>query len=176
MFRGCRLLSAPAGQDFPDYINNHVEMEPLLLKALDNTSWIIIMYHAIGIPEGWGYYPLEEFILDINTLAEHDFWGGNMDMVACYIQERNNFSIDTDEIEAGGNFVTYKIVFNDGLDNTIYNQPLTLDFTFSAELQIKRVHIEPAINSETDFEVINNKLRLHVIPDEKIHYITIYSI
>ena len=169
------LPSIVMGQNYDYYIYDHSELEPLLATALEKTAWIILMYHAIGFPEGWGYYPREEFMKDIDMIAEQDFWSGNMDLVACYIQERSNFYLDIDEVPFSKNKYAYKVRFCDGLDNTIYDQPMTLEFTFDASVDIRTMHIEPAVNDSTDFQVVENKLRLNIIPDEQKYYVTLHK-
>ena len=169
------LPSVVMGQTYDYYIQNHSQLEPLLTTTLEKTAWIILMYHAIGFPDGWGYYPREEFMKDIDTIAEQDFWSGNMDRVACYVQERANFYLDIDEVPFSKNTYAYKVRFCDGLDNKIFNQPLTLDFSFDSAANIQTMHIEPAVNGSTDFQVVDNKLRLNIIPGEQKYYLTLHK-
>jgi hypothetical protein len=55
----------------------------------------------------------------------------------------------------------------DGLDNAVFDQPLTLDFTFQAELQVERVLFDPPIAGTSSYEVIDDRLRLYMVPDEQ---------
>ncbi|MCE5252555.1 polysaccharide deacetylase family protein [bacterium] len=167
------LPSLVVGQNYSYYVQNHDEMGPLLMTCLDKKAWLIIMYHALGFPDSWGYYPREEFIKDIDLIAASDFWSGNTDMVACYIQERNAFYVDIDDVDVSKSILTYKVKFCDGLDNGIYDQPLTLELTFDHGVQAETVHIEPAIEGVTDFTVADNKIRIDVLPNEKPYFISI---
>ena len=169
------LPTIPMGQEDPEYINNHNEMEPLLHTALEKKAWVIIMYHAIGFPDDWGYYPINEFIKDLDQIETHDFWGGNMDMTACYIKERNLFQLEVTTITAKEGLWEYDIIFRDGLDNSVYNQPLTLEFTFESTALVQKMQMEPPVNSQSEFTVNDNKLRLNVIPDEKKYRVKLYK-
>ncbi|MFC1693697.1 hypothetical protein ACFL1R_09350 [Candidatus Latescibacterota bacterium] len=162
-------------KNYPDYFRNHEEIAPILDNALEKTAWIIITYHSIDFPEGWGYYPLVEFIKDIDHIATNDFWCYNMDMIACYIKERNKFRFNVSEIKTTKDSWEYEIIFQDDLNNSIYNQPLTLEFTFDSTQTIKNIQIEPPINDTTDFTVIDNILCLNVIPDERKYIMKIYK-
>jgi len=53
------------------------------------------------------------------------------------------------------------------LDNAVFDQPLTLDFTFQAELQVERVLFDPPIAGTSSYEVIDDRLRLYMVPDEQ---------
>ena len=167
------MPSLVAGQNYKEYVQDHDEMAPLLMKDLEKKAWLILMYHSLGFPEGWGYYPREEFIKDIDLIAANDFWSGNTDNVACYIQERNAFFVDIDETKFGKGMFTYRVRFCDGLNNAIYDQPLTLELTFDPLANVDTMHIEPAAEGSTDFSVVDNKLRLDIIPDEQKYFITL---
>ncbi|MFC1573986.1 hypothetical protein ACFL30_02265 [Candidatus Latescibacterota bacterium] len=157
----------PVGQDEPGYIGSHSDMEPLVQAALEKNAWIIIMYHSIGFTEGWGYYPMDEFLKDIDFIEAHDVWGGNMDAVACYIRENNNFQETVTFLAASDDSIEYEILFHDGLDNAVYNQPLTIEFTFDPEVTINNILVSPTINGQTRYPVKSGKVQLNVVPDEQ---------
>lgn len=169
------LPSIQAGQDEPIYINDHSEMEPLLSGALDKKAWVILLYHAIGFPGEYCYYPINEYLKDTDQIASHDFWCGNMDMVACYIKERNRFSIDIIAISSTKESFVYDVIFRDGLDNSIYDQPLSLEITFETDVPVQKVQFEPLIVSQSELLVENNRLKLNVVPDEKKYRMWIFK-
>src|SRR5262249_38283843 len=43
-------------------INDTAALTPYLDQALQRTAWLIVTYHSINKPEGYGYYPLEGFV------------------------------------------------------------------------------------------------------------------
>lgn len=169
------LPAIPVAHEYQKYVQNHQKLVPLLNTAIDSSAWVIIMYHSIGIDIGWGYYPFEDFLQDLDLIAAGDFWCANFDMAAAYVQERNNFRFENyPEASEFGNW-KYYIIFRDNLDNEIYNQPLTLEFNFNTNLHIKKMLINPAVESKTEFQAKDNKIRLNIIPDEKRYLITIQN-
>jgi peptidoglycan/xylan/chitin deacetylase (PgdA/CDA1 family) len=156
-----------------NYVNTHAELVPILADALERRAWVILMYHAIGIPEGWGYYPLEDFRQDLDAIAGADFWSANMDMAAAYIKERNALALDLRSAKKKKGWRHYDLVFRDGLDNEVYDQPLTLEFRFAPELSIDRLQIDPPLEGGADFAVTGDQLRLHVLPDEQVYSLRI---
>ena len=161
------LPSIQAGQTSPDYIQDHSEMEPFLKTALDRGAWVILLYHAIGFPDDYCYYPINEFLKDMDYIAGNDFWGGNMDMTACYIRERNQFYTEVTPVAMTDSWFEYDVVFGDGLDNATYDQPLTLEFTFDPSETITGMEIDPAVESGTEFTLEDNILRLNIVPNEQ---------
>ena len=150
-------------------IADHAELTPFLEKALEKGAWIIMMYHGIGIPELWGYYPIEEFAKDLDMMKANDFWNGNMDSIVLYIQERNRFRIDLLGMEITAGLQHYDLAFSDGLDNVFYDQPLTLNFTFAPEEIVRTVRFEPPLGELGELEVSAAGLQfsVNVAPDER---------
>ena len=150
-------------------------MRPMLETTLKKSAWLIGLYHALGYPGGYSYYPYDEFLKDLDYLEENDFWCSNMDVIACYIKERNNFQMDVKLISSGNN-LKYDVAFNDNLNNAIYNTPLTIEFTFDASIGIKKVKFEPEIDQEKDiYSVTDNKLQINVIPDGQKYTMTLFN-
>lgn len=167
------LPSIPVALEYDNYIQNHDEMAPILSAAIDSSAWVIIMYHAIGIPEGWGYYPYEEFLRDLDQIAAEDFWCANFDNVAQYIQEKNNLSVEKYCYSSKFGNWKYYITFRDNLDSDIYTQPLTIEFIFSPKINVKKFYIDPPIESKTEYDVTENMIRLNIVPDEVRYRINI---
>jgi hypothetical protein len=159
------LPTVPAGQDIDEYIHNHAGMGAVFEEALEKTSWIIIMYHAIGFHDDWGYYPLEDYLDDIRFLNSRDFWGGNMEFVACYIKERNQFSWKAEPVSASGDTLIYDIVFDDSLDDKVYCQPLTLEIAFPDSIGIGKVLIGHPDSAATSAKASGKRFRFDCVPD-----------
>lgn len=163
------IMGTKDGTDIP----HHDALMPVLQGALDAEAWVILTYHAIGNPEGWGYYPMEEFERDLDYIAANDYWSGNLDAVTAYIQERNALDIQVVRYFGVGTPRQFELTIGDGLDNTLYDEPLTFDLSFNPELQVQRVHFDPAIGAVSSFEVTADRLRLELVPDERRYALVI---
>jgi len=159
--------------EYENYIQTHEEMAPILSTALDSSAWVIIMYHNIGIPGGWGYYQSGDFQRDLDQIAAEDFWCANFDMAAAYIQEKNHFQFEYYPINSKFGNWKYNFVFRDNLDNEVFDQPLSFEFLFNPELNIKTMEIDPPINSTKQFQVRDHKLLIDLIPDDRVYKISI---
>ncbi len=167
------LPSAVMGQEYPEYFNTHAEIEPIMRNALDKTAWVILMYHSIGVPEGYSCYPMEDFFRDAEFISTNDFWCANMDDAACYIRERSTFRLDTIALGEENSAFVYEMFFYDGLDNAMYDHPLTVDLTFDCPLPVTSMEVDPPILGRTRFDVKDNTLRINVLPDEKRYRATL---
>jgi hypothetical protein len=84
------LRSAVMGNASYLYVDRHDKLVPILDRTVDVGGWLILMYHAIGIPEGWSYYPLADFEQDLEAILERGLWSANMADAASYVKERAN--------------------------------------------------------------------------------------
>lgn len=169
------LPSVPiASNERSDYVRTHEEVVEIIDKSLNNNSWIILMYHGVGLPNLWGYYPFDEYISDLDYIVDKDFWKGNFDDVTIYIQERNAFSINYSKISQSEKESKYSITFQDGLDNTIYNHPLTVELVFNEETKVKEVCFSPAIDLCEVYQAVENTITMDVIPDERTYTMEIH--
>ncbi len=151
----------------PHYIHNHAELEPILDKTKEKGAWVILMYHSINYPDGWGYYPLEEWRKDLDQMVELDFWSGNMDNIGLYIMERNSFESTYEKLWETEKSTAFEMRFMDHyLDNKVYNQPLSLEISLNMDKQFKYALVEPAISGTDTLWIENNILNLDVVPDE----------
>jgi hypothetical protein len=153
--------------DINSYVNTHDEFMPILVRALDETAWIILTYHSIGFDDGWGFYPFEEFHRDLDAIASADFWCASMDNISCYIKERNALEIKTEYIGSTASEFVCDIIFSDKLSDRVYDQPLTINFTFTAPKDIASVRFEPSLNGQKTYVVTGNRLSLDVLPDDR---------
>ncbi|MCD6308714.1 MAG: polysaccharide deacetylase family protein, partial [Candidatus Latescibacteria bacterium] len=117
-------------KEYEGYVNNHDMLSKVLDINLEKTSWVILMYHSIGFPDAWGYYPMDDYLADLDDIVSGDFWCASMDDVACYISERNGFYISAKEMESSDDRAVYQVRFIDRLDNDVYDYPLTVDLSF----------------------------------------------
>jgi len=154
-----------------DNVVNHEEMKVYLNENLERKSWVTILYHSIGIEGGWAYYPMEEYIKDVNYMSENDFWVGNMDMVAAYIYEKNGFSFEIEE--GSSNKYDYLIKFSDGLDNKIFNQLLTLNISISNSEKNTEFILKDSNGEFQNYPIINGNVVINILPDEKEYEIKI---
>ena len=91
------------------------------------------MYHAIGIPEGWSYYPIADFERDLDAIVERDFWSANFDAAACYLQERAQLRMVLLGVDyAGGTARRFRIKLDDGLADSLYREPLSMQLCGAA--------------------------------------------
>lgn len=115
-------------------INDNTELLPILEEALARTAWVILTYHNIGQPEGWGWYDLAEFKKDVKAVAARDFWNASLNAVTLYAREREQAAIS---LATFGDYRTaagrVELTLSDGLDNARFDQPLTILFDQPAE-------------------------------------------
>lgn len=156
------------------YVNSYEELEPILADALQRRAWVILMHHAVGIPEGWGYFPLADFERELDYLAGHDFWSGNMDMAALYIKERNAFAPQLQRVDRSKGRRRFSLVLADGLDNTTYDQPLTFELRFDTRLKGDSLHVEPALGGRSDFALVAGAVQLAAVPDEQTYLLSLH--
>ena len=122
-------------------INNTEELVPILDTALEQTAWIISMYHNIGRYEGWGFYRWDDFRQDMQAIAARDFWVAPMNDIVLYIREREKAVVEMETMEQDGRTEQIRVTLSDGLDNERFDQPLTLMFTPPPDWAGRPVHI-----------------------------------
>ncbi len=109
-------------------INDNKDLLPILNQSIKLRSWIILTYHSIG-GTGWGYTEYEDFIDNIHSIAERDFWSASMNDIVLYSYEREECEIDLDfeDDNKKGNFtVTLSDRFD---DNDLFSHPLTVNIS-----------------------------------------------
>jgi len=157
------LPSLGVGEGSYRYPQNHDQLAPILNQALDLGSWIILMYHAIGIPECWGYYPFEEFAQDLDQIAAGDFWCANLDQAAAYVQERTELAVDLQPQAGPGR--AYQLSFSDGLPDETFDEPLTVTFRFSG-LSAASLRVDPPVGTGETIAVRGDSARVQLVPAE----------
>ena len=162
------LPSVIMGSANSRHISNHNRLLPILHETLSRRAWTILTYHSIGNPDGWGYYEYNEFLKDLDFIKNNDFWSGNFAAVTSYAIQRKGLQIQIGRYFGRAFPKQFEIYIGDGLDNTIYSEPLTLDFSFDESLSVQSVRIQPSPTvGDTIFTVDQNRLRLHVVPRER---------
>lgn len=156
------------------HIHNHQEMTRILDRALNRRAWIILMYHSIGLPEGYNYYPMAEFLQDIDSIAEQDFWCGNMDEILCYIRERNTFRLEQRALSLKRGGAVFKVAFVDSLENVTYDQPLDVILSVTTGYRYTACTVDPPVMGISRFTLDRNTMRLRVIPDEMEYRLTFH--
>lgn len=166
------LPSIVMGHDFEEYYQNHDEVKSVINTANENESWIIFMYHNIGLRGRYAWYEWKDFIADLELLEKLDFWYVNLDDAICYIQERNNLIVKSNLVAAMDDTLKYNFVWSDNLNNSIYDHPIS----FRIELKNDEVVKEVLLNDNSNISIININgafIDLEIYPDEEIHLLTI---
>ena len=121
------LPSVVMGTTYASMVGSHDELRPILEQNLERGSWVILMYHAVGIPEGWGYYPLPEFERDLDWLVGNDVWVTHLDEGCAYIRQRAQVDIGVEPVEHIPGCRSYDVTLDDGLDPRVYDQALSFE-------------------------------------------------
>ena len=127
------LPSVAMGNASHLYIDNHEKLLPILDKALEVGGWVILMYHAIGIPEGWSYYPIVDFERDLEAISSRSFWSANLDAAAAYVKERNNLTLEITRLANGSAVDTVDVRIGDGLGDILFDEPIEFYLTTSSK-------------------------------------------
>lgn len=165
------LPSAPVARDYHNFYQTPEELKKVFDLALDHTAWAIVMYHSIGIEGGYGYYPFESFIQDLDNIKSMDLWSGNFDSVTLYIYERNAFHYHISDFSINSESATFTLRVSDGYENDFYNQPLTLILEISEEYPITSITIDG--NQQTDPIINGSTVKFNLVPDESEYYVRI---
>ena len=160
-------------QQCVECVNNTEELIPILDAAINKTAWLILTYHSIGDPNGWGYYPMAEFKTDLDEILLRDFWNASFDDITLYLHERQSVHLSgsriVDEHLATHSF---EITLSDDLPNDLYDQPFTLLFDVPNSWLNHLVIVSQAdsIIDTTVFQTKDGMLTL--LPNEQPYIIT----
>lgn len=156
------LPAASVGAYIQFYLKTHADLVPVLDEALDRTAWVVLMYHAIGQPAGWGYYPIWDFRRDLDKIAASDFWSVNMDDAAAYVQERNAARIWLTSASDNGDVT---LIVDDGLDDEIYDHPLTVQLDLNPAMAVETVVVTSGAGPARELTIESGRVQLDVVPD-----------
>jgi peptidoglycan/xylan/chitin deacetylase (PgdA/CDA1 family) len=96
--------------------------------ALERNGWFVANFHGVDdgiVPRdalGWEPLPLPRFRAALAWLAGRDLWIAPFGRVLRYIRERDRAIFVRDQADQGG--ITARLL--DGLDDTVYDQALTI--------------------------------------------------
>lgn len=149
-------------------VNDNGELVPILDQALELGAWVILTYHNIGRPEGWGWYDGEEFRKDVRAVAGRDFWNAPLNDITLYARERERAAI---AITAIGNYRTaagyVELTLADGLDNGRFDQPLTVLFEQPAEWVGKTFTVAQDDIVVGEFRFDTRRAMISLLPNER---------
>lgn len=109
-------------------VNDNNELKPILDEALNRTAWVILVYHNIGNPNGFGWYDWGEFQKDMQSIVNRDFWTAPMNDITLYAREREKAKIEVEVLGSEDDPERIEMTVSDGLDNAVFDQPLTVVF------------------------------------------------
>lgn len=124
-----------------EHVNNPDEFKEHLDNSIEFGSWLISTYHGIGWdgetdgrPRDWGFYRRDNFFEEMlyvkQKQEEGKVWLATMDDVTLYTMQRSKAEWNLKKVD----HKTFELFFDDGLDNTLYRMPLTLELLLDAEL------------------------------------------
>lgn len=148
-------------------INDNMELMPILDESIKKRSWIILTYHSIGDTDGWGYTTMENFIENITSIGERDFWSASMDAITLYTYERAVSEIEISEYDDR----TFGLTISDGYENKKFNQPLTVLLQNALWKEGTQFFVSRDGVVLDTIESNNNKLSVNLLPDEKEYLI-----
>ena len=145
-------------------IHDHTGMVELFEKNLLKKSWLIPMYHSIGDLNGWGYYPMDDYIEDLEYLLETDTWLAHMDVVARYIMERNSYRMSWRMVDEATDMISIEAVFSDSLDPELERVPLTLEMEVSGDTPFSRCDVTDNTGVLTSHPIRDNRFTMNITP------------
>ncbi|MFO7729638.1 MAG: polysaccharide deacetylase family protein [Spirochaetia bacterium] len=155
-----RINSLRISEEFhPWDIKKHSE------KVLKKGRWLVLDFHGVDngeIPEralGWDPISLQSFKTALDYIKERDFWIAPFGAVLRYIRERDNASVSL--IEGTKSSIIFSV--EDGLDNEVYSQPLSMDIAVPEDWNSVEVYRNGIYKFRT--RVANKRVRINIVPD-----------
>ena len=159
------LPSVVMGTTYASMKESHDELRPILEQNERLSSWTIMMYHAIGHPDSWGYYPVDEFERDLDWLKDNDVWVAHLDQCCAYIKERARLNVSVTPVTQTSLCESYDVVLDDDLDDDIYDQELSLEIRLPMSSDsYSRVVLEER-GMAFDLDLTENALVINRVPD-----------
>ncbi len=109
------LPSVVMGTTYASMIEDHATLRPILRTNLKRRSWTILMYHAVGNLDGWGYYPIAEFERDLDWLQANDVWVAHLDQCCAYIKEKQALQVSVTPMTQSPLCDSYEVILEDQL-------------------------------------------------------------
>ncbi len=149
----------------PGQINDHAGMVKLFENNRVKRSWLIPMYHSVGLKNELGYYPMEDLCNDLDYLRTSDTWVATMDEVARYIKERNSCRMSYKIVNGIDDGILVETVFQDTLHAAFIRVPLTMAIEVDAEDSINRCEVTTADGAIATYHVVDKRFTMNVVPD-----------
>lgn len=140
------------------------EWSSVMDEVYNRGSWFVSSYHGVdregADPRhlGWKALPEEMFRQTIDYLKDQGFWIGTFAEVSKYIYERDSSLLHLKNL---GDSLT--LFLDDGLDDELYNQPLTIKITLPEEWTEGFAYSEDGRQIDSDFS--EGQLFLNLIPN-----------
>ena len=107
-------------------VDDTAELIPYLDGAVRRTAWLVLTYHSIDKPKGYGFYPLAGVQSDIEAIKARDIWIASINDATLYVRERAAARVSSRWIERAGTRSALEVSVADGLPADVYDLPLTL--------------------------------------------------
>src|SRR5262245_15168052 len=107
-------------------VDDTAELIPYLDGAVKRTAWLILTYHSIDKPKGYGFYPLAGVQSDVEAIKARDIWVASINDATLYVRERAAARVSFRWIERAGTRSALEVSVADGLPPDVYDLPLTL--------------------------------------------------
>jgi hypothetical protein len=158
------------------YFNDHATVAGLLRDALRRRAWIILVYHSVGHPDGWGYYPLNEFRKDLGTIVHSKFWVDHMENVACYAWEKQLSRVTGSRLSRGQKQATFELTLEAPAELTaICRQPLTVDMDVHSSRSYGRCVVTAPGAPDQAAKVTGNRFTASLDPQTKRYRVTCHE-
>lgn len=158
-----RISSIIAGSQ--GAVKNAADFNSRVAAAKSSNGWSVFLMH--GIDNDGGYSPiasseLSDHLSFMNTNKE-DYWVATFAEAIKYIKERNAVSLTETPVNADSLLLSVQ----DGLDNAIYNVPITIRRQLPAGWQNARVYVnKQGVDSEIKTVGNQSYIEFDVVPDQ----------
>jgi len=109
-----------AGTFTPTTLAHLQALEGLADGAIQDGKWMVVLFHQLSGPNAGWHAPT--FVQFLDYVQSENFWFGTFASVIKYMRERMAASL----VVVSQTSDQIVLSLTDGLDNTIYNEPLTL--------------------------------------------------
>ena len=156
-------------------IINNENLIPFLDGAVTKKAWLILTYHCIGYPEGWGFYQLEEFRKDLDAIKSRDFWNASLNDITLYTFERSRAKCAVRMMTKRNRWpLEFKLLLRDGLENTRFDIPLTIAVRPNGDWTGRTISVYQRGHSVTTQSVRDTTvILLSLLPNEKIYTVVV---
>ena len=147
-------------------INDDQELCGYLDESLELGSWLILTYHALA-SDGWGYTTKKDFIENVVSISQRDFWNASLNEITLYTYERASCSVEIDSSYTD----TLRVKLTDAYsDNQKFSQPLTVILT---AMQPHTEYLLTQGEFTTTLLSQNDTLLANLLPNEQWYTITL---